>query len=83
MRVRTDPLSFALHVSRVDDVACLRAGDHVEVRHWETLRHHGVVDEVCSRLGVVWILEGPLRERTMVDAAECTLWRSSRHGGGR
>ncbi|MEX5269691.1 hypothetical protein [Kocuria sabuli] len=53
----------------------LRAGDVVEIRRWDTVRHHGVVDVVCPRLDVLWVLDGPLRDRTLVHASEYTIWR--------
>ncbi|NVC25001.1 hypothetical protein E7Z53_16360 [Kocuria salina] len=60
---------------RVRDLADLRAGDVVEIRRWDTVHHRGVVDVACPRLGVLWIVDGPLRDRTLVHAAECSIWR--------
>lgn len=61
--------------ARIHDLSDLRAGDVVEVRRWDTVRHHGVVDVVCPRLGVLWVLDGSLRDRTLVHASEYTIWR--------
>ncbi|MFF0902062.1 UNVERIFIED_CONTAM: hypothetical protein RF653_03285 [Kocuria sp. CPCC 205316] len=60
---------------RVHDLTDLRAGDVVEVRRWDTVQRRGVVDVACPRLGVLWILDGPLRDRTLVHASECSIWR--------
>lgn len=61
--------------ARVQDMSDLRAGDVVEIRRWDTVRYRGVVDVVCPRLGVLWVLDGPLRDRTLVHASEYTVWR--------
>ncbi|MFI7495099.1 hypothetical protein ACH9D2_10320 [Kocuria sp. M4R2S49] len=60
---------------RIHDLSDLRAGDVVEIRHWDTVHQRGVVDVVSPRLGVLWILDGPLRDRTLVHACEHALWR--------
>ncbi|MGX5358612.1 hypothetical protein [Kocuria sp. KH4] len=56
----------------------LRAGDVVEIRQWDTVRCRGEVDAVCPRLGVLWVLDEPLCDRTMVQASEHTVWRMPR-----
>lgn len=61
--------------ARVHDMSELRAGDVVEVRRGDTIQRRGVVDVVCPRLGVVWVLDGPLRDRTLLHAADCAIWR--------
>jgi hypothetical protein len=64
--------------AQVHDLTDLRVGDVVEVRRWDTVHFHGAVDVVCPRLGVLWVLDGPLRERTLVHAGEYSLWRTGR-----
>lgn len=63
---------------RVHHVSELRAGDVVEIRMWETVHCRGEVDALCPQLGVVWVLDGPLRNRMMVQASEYTVWKTSR-----
>ena len=56
----------------------LRAGDVVEVRTWDTFHCRGEVDAVCPRLGVLWVLDGTLRDRMMDQASEHTVWKVPR-----
>lgn len=62
---------------RVHEVSELRAGDVVEIRLWDTVRYRGAVDTVCPRLDVLWVLDGPLGDRTLIRACEYTIWKMS------
>ncbi len=64
--------------ARVHHVSELRAGDNVEIRAWDMVRYRGEVDAVCPQLGVLWVLDGPLRNRVMIQACEYTVWKTSR-----
>ena len=59
-------------------VSDLRVGDVVEIRTWDTVHCRGEVDAVCPRLGVLWVLDGRLRDRMMVEASGHTVWRLPR-----
>ena len=66
------PSGTGVQIRAVSD---LRVGDVVEIRTWDTVHCRGEVDAVCPRLGVLWVLDGRLRDRMMVEASGHTVWR--------
>jgi hypothetical protein len=51
-------------------LAHLRRGDSIEATGLDGIYYRGIVNEVAPQLGVVWIDEGPLGLRTMLDSGE-------------
>ncbi|WP_139007256.1 hypothetical protein [Arthrobacter crystallopoietes] len=59
--------------ARLDDVSSLRRGDQVEAIAPDKVRHRGRVEETAPEMGVVWITEEPLGNRTMLDAVDYSI----------
>jgi hypothetical protein len=53
-----------------DVLTHLRRGDSIEATGLDGIYYRGIVNEVAPQLGVVWIDEGPLGLRTMLDSRE-------------
>lgn len=59
----------------------LHGGDVIEARHWlqgiyrGTVAYCGTVESIAPHLGVLWLRQGPLRERKLVDTIEYELWK--------
>ena len=60
--------------TRIDDLTRLRKGHWIQAWLGRELRYVGVVDLLAPDLGMVWIREGNLGERKLLDASEYTLY---------
>lgn len=59
------------HASK--DLALLRPGDMIEARQWDTVCHRGEVDIVVPGLGLLWLLEEPLKNRRLIEAQDYSI----------
>lgn len=64
----------ARHWVTVTSVADLHIGDIIEARRLgSSCVHHGEVDALAPRQGVLWILSGPFNQRMLLDVSEYVL----------
>lgn len=74
MECRNDLIEQApIVTARINDVAILHQGDLVEAVGPCGNYSQGEVDDISPSMGIVWILDGSLGLRRMLDAAESDI----------
>jgi hypothetical protein len=58
---------------RINDVTILHRGDLIEAMGPSGNYYHGEVDDISPPMGIVWIIDGSLGFRKMLDAEESDI----------
>lgn len=73
MTSESDPLEPNTAPARLDDVSGLRRGDQIEATGPDRVRYRGRVEETAPEMGVIWITDEPLGNRSMLDTIDYSI----------
>jgi hypothetical protein len=73
MTSETDSLERIPGPARLDDVSALRRGDQIEATGPGGVCYRGRVEETAPEMGVVWIKDETLGNRTMLDSVDYSI----------